>query len=78
MPTMSDPYGNVCTMRNQTNLTIQFLDGTLHTFTDVHPDNHYADENGFLVVEFHDACLPIVYIPIQHIRFFDTMIVRSF
>jgi len=75
---MSDPYGNVCTMRNQTNLTILFTDGFTHTFTDVHPDNHYADENGFLVVEFHDACLPIVYIPIQHIRFFDTMIVRSF
>ena len=75
---MSDPYGNVCTMRNQTNLTILFTDGFTHTFYGVHPDNTYANENGFLVIELDEPLLPIVYVPIDNIRFFDTQIERSF
>lgn len=65
-------------MKHQTNLTILFTDGTTHTFYGVHPDSHYANENGFLVIEFDEAILPIVYVPIDGIRFFDTQIARSF
>jgi len=65
-------------MRNQTNLTIRFMDDTIHTFYGVSTLNTYKNENGFLVIEFDEAMLPIVYIPIDHIRYFDTQIVRNF
>lgn len=54
-------------------LTVQYIDGSEESFFNVHPDNHYADENGFVVIEFTEDYLPIVYIPIVHIRRFDTV-----
>lgn len=54
-------------------LTVQYIDGTEEQFHDVHSDNKYANENGFLVIEFYGDDSPIVYIPIVHIRRFDTV-----
>jgi len=64
-------------MTNYIALTITFIDGDTLTLVDVHPDNYYANEGGFLVVEHNCDSLPIVYIPIDQIRYFHTQVVSD-
>jgi len=74
---LSDPCDRVCTMRTYTNLTVTFIDGKTLTLVDVHPNNKYANEGGFVVVEHYCDEVPTVYIPISQIRYFDTQLVSD-
>ena len=66
-------YDDPMRKHTATVLTVQYIDGFEESFYNVHPDNKYADENGLLVIEFYSDYLPIVYIPLMHIRRFDTI-----
>lgn len=58
-------------MLYQTNVTINYLDGTTRKFLDVHPDNLYEIENGMLSFETTSGD-EIVYIPADKILYFST------
>lgn len=59
----------------QTDLFLNYTDGTQMFFPDVHPDNRYKVSEGFLTFENSDG-EEIHYIPIQNVRNFYTVCVR--
>lgn len=63
-------------MEFQTDLILNYTDGSQMYFSNVHPDNRFATENGNLSFEDADG-EKIHYIPAINIRNFYTVCVRS-